>query len=211
MSLQDFPESKNDLLEDVALIVKKDFMTRCANLPLEIKYKILFRCPLGTVKFLKQNSYFWKLKRQYDEAEFGKHATVYWRPGRKRIIWEPRLGKLDLSSCKRVKREHIPFEFEVSYFWTELSLCFPKDCYALKRPYRSEQWLDLIRTIEKLTYKKFALQERLWGQLPEHLLSCDSESDDGSDIDHFLKPNNEFSEGDGENHHQDGDSSISDN
>ena len=203
MSLQDFPESKNYLLEDVALIVKEDFMTRCANLPLEIKYKILFRCPLGTVKFLKQNSYFWKLKRQYDEAEFGKHAVMYWRPGQKRIIWEPRLGKLDLRSCKRIKREHIPFEFEISYFWTELRLCFPKDHYTLNRPYRSEQWLDLIRTIEKLTYKKFALQEQLAaGQIPVHLLSSDSESGDES-------PNDLFEE-DGDNHQGD-DSSISDN
>ena len=210
MSLQDFPESKNYLLEDVALLTKKDFMTRCANLPLEIKYKILFRCPLGTVKFLKRNTYFWKLKQEYDEAEFGKRAAMYWRPGQKRIIWAPRLGKLDLGSCKRAKGEHIPFEFEISYFWTELNLCFPKDHCTLKRPYRSEQWINLIGTIEELTKYKFRLQEQLLGQIPVHFSPSDS---DGSDNEHFLEANNELFEEDAsenEGDQQDNDSGISD-
>lgn len=142
--------------------IKKDFMARCASLPLELKYEILVRCPLGTVKFLRRNKKFWDRKRQYDEQQYAR-AKIYWRPGPKRIMWDPEDGEFDLHRCKRPRSENMPLEFEISHFWGEIQLCHASRGSSVVTPYRSNIWKVLIREIERLTHEKHLLEIQLQG------------------------------------------------
>ena len=155
MSVQDVHDQDDIfVLSRLKIYMKRDFMNRCARLPLEIKYDILYRCPLGTVAFLKSNKHFWQKKREYDEQEYGKRAKLYWRPGKKRILWDPREKDFNLHECKRPKGEDMPIAFEISQFWTHLQLCHLTHRGGIVRPYRSDQWFQLILRIEQLTYDR---------------------------------------------------------
>ena len=161
MSIHDIHD-KDDAtsLPPVNIRMKQDFMTMCRNLPPELKMQILIRCPIGTVKFLRKNKYFWNQKRAYDEAEYGSRAKMYWRPGPKRIIWNPE-DKIpfNLHHCKRPKADGMPIEFEISYFWKDLQFCHKTNHHDILRPYRSKNWYHVVEQIEVITYLRYLWNE----------------------------------------------------
>ena len=173
-------------LSRVKIYMKRDFMNRCASLPLELKFEILYRCPIGTVKFLRKNTYFWRKKREYDEQQYGKRAKMYWKPGPKRILWDPTETPFNLHSCKRPKGEDMPIEFEISQFWTDLQLCHATHQGGIVRPYRSGRWFELIGEIERLTYGQYLLdiddEVLLMGELPSMMSSPESSDDEQEEL-----------------------------